>query len=272
MKFRYTMATAALALAGLTWAAPAAKAGATTGDLILSFRFSDNTNTNDLEIDLGASTLFTNTAVLNLTYGANYYAGANTGGLASSDLDAVFGTSGGAWNTLSNLVWDVSGHTGTTSSNTHLFATQPTTGTITASAPGASLTSPGGRLQNLSNGFQGSASAVALTSPTGWAVPISPASAGEYTQALKNGNNGSSDFGFFGVSTESGVSSSGNVSLELYNYGPATRTDLGTITLTPTGGLTFTGSAASVPEPSTFSALAGGLGLLGFLRRRRLTA
>jgi hypothetical protein len=264
------MTTAALALAGLAWTAPAATAA--TGDLILSFRFSDNTNTNDLEVDLGQQSLFTTTATLNLTYGANYYAGSNAGGLSSSDLDAVFGTTGGAWNTLSLLSWDVSGHTGTTSSNTHLFATQPTTGGITAAAVGASLTNPGGRLQTLSNGFQGTASAVSLTSPAGWAVPISPATQSEYTGALRNASpTVSNDFGFFTVSTETGVSSSGNVSMELYNYGPSTRTDLGTFTLTPSGNFTFTGIAA-VPEPSTLTALAGGLGLLGFFRRRRATA
>ncbi|EDY15843.1 hypothetical protein CfE428DRAFT_6633 [Chthoniobacter flavus Ellin428] len=265
------MATAALALAGVALTAPVAKAAATTGDLILSFRFSDNTNVNDIEIDLGQQTNFTTTSVLNLTYGANYYAGSNLGGLASSDLDAVFGTSGGAWNTLSNLVWDVSGHIGTTGTNTHLFATQPTTGTITAAAPGSNLTSAGSRLQNLSNGFDGVASSVAVTSPEAWAVPISPATVSEYTFALKNGSNTSNDFGFFTTSTESHVSSAGNMSMELYNYGPSTRTDLGTITLTSDGQLSFTGSAASVPEPSALTALAGGIGLLGFLRRRRVS-
>jgi len=270
MKLRYTMATAALALAGVALTAPAAKAA--TGDLILSFRFSDNSNANDIEIDLGQQTNFTTTSVLNLTYGANYYAGSNLGGLASSDLDAVFGTSGGAWNTLSNLVWDVSGHIGTTGTNTHLFATQPTTGTITAAAPGSNLTTAGGRLQTLSNGFDAVASTVTLTSPEAWAVGITPATQSEYTGALRNASPAvSNDFGFFTTSTESHVSSAGNMSMELYNYGPSTRTDLGTITLTSDGQLSFTGSAASVPEPSALTALAGGIGLLGFLRRRRVS-
>src|SRR5580693_1694583 len=113
MKIQHTITTVALALAGLALAQPAAQAvSAAAGDLILSFRYSDNSNTNDLEIDLGSQTNFTTSAVLNLTYGSSYYAGSNLGGLASSDLDAVFGTTSGGWNALPLLVWDVAGRTG----------------------------------------------------------------------------------------------------------------------------------------------------------------
>jgi hypothetical protein len=270
MKSRQFIAFAALATAGMTLTG-FAQNFANEGDLILGIR--NGTAVNVLEVDLGPATAFTiaGFANFNLTNGAGYNGPSlnPNPGLAVADLVTIFGAN---WNTL-GLNFSIAGGSGAGASGIVWVTQNPATvaGSIAAGSIGVPLnfisTETGSFLGGFDNttaqnapmvGGDDGSSTADVTSPANYAGAVRPS-------GLAN------DYNFFnGHPTEGVVSSSANVSFALYKYAAgASPVEEGFFTLTPSGGLTYLNE---IPEPSTLSALAGGVAVLGLIRRRRAVA
>jgi hypothetical protein len=235
------------------------------GDLILGFR--NGTAGNLLEVDLGPATSFTRTASFNLTNGASYNGpSANSNpGLAVADLVTVFGAS---WNTL-NLNFGIAGGSGAGASGIVWVTQFPATlaGSIAPGSIGVPLNFIGTETGSFLGGFDNTTAQNApMVGGDDGSTTADVTSSANYAGAVRP-NNLANDYNFFNSHpTEGVVSSSAGVSLAMYKYvAGSAPVEQGVFTLTPSGGLTYNG----VPEPSTLSALAGGVALLGLIRRRR---
>jgi hypothetical protein len=263
MKTKKLAVTAALVLAGVAFIGSTAKAqvSASTGDLILAFRTTDNSVPYNLEVDLGQASQFVGLpggTVLDLSLGGSYFG--STGGLAAADLATVF-SSGSNWNQNSNLVWSVAGTNGPAGNDT-LWATFASTAQNDASK--STQATPASKLSTEETTISGQTS---LTSPQ--AAEIASGANGSYTTEITYGGTAKNyNYFYSNNSTETSVVSSGDATLNLYQLtagsGPAV--EIGTFDLGSSGSLTFT----SVPEPSTYAMALGGLGMLiGAQRLRR---
>jgi len=256
-----------LALAGIIPASASASVVANSGDLILGFRTNDNAIAEDLEVDLGNFSNFTNLApgtVLNLNLNGSYYGSA--GGLSASDLSTTFGTS---WDTLTDIVWSVAGQNNPSgATSVDLYATfTPANGANVNQAIGTTQNNPASRLRTELGALNGQAS---LASPEAAEIASLSSSQSNYSGAIRGTGATTKDYGYFIPTTEALYSSSSSSSLDLFQLshtGPGTPgTDLGTFTLDSAGDLTF---STPVPEPSTYAAVALGGAMLFFARRRR---
>lgn len=256
-----------LAVSGLASAYAQNTVSTQSGDLILAFRTNDNAIQEDLEVDLGPYSDFTNLAagtILNLNLNGSYY-GAD-GGLATADLSTVFGSN---WDTLTDLVWSVAGQNDPTGANsTDLYVTfSPTAGLTVNQASGSSQRTAGARLVNVQGGLDG---VLSLSSSEAGELASSASSQTNYSGAIRGNGTVNKDYGYFSPSTETLYTDSGSSSLDLFSLihgqsGPGT--DLGTFTLTSAGSFSF--EAAPVPEPSTYAAIVLGGATLLLVRRRR---
>jgi hypothetical protein len=266
MKFKKLAVIAAFVLADAAFIGSSAKAqvSANTGDLILAFRTTDNSVPYNLEVDLGQASQFIGLpggTVLDLSLGGSFFG--SSGGLAAADLATVFST-GSNWNQNPNLVWSVAGTSGPAGNDT-LWATFASTAQNDASK--ITQATPAGKLSAEQTTLSGQTS---LTSPQ--AAEILSGANGSYTTEITSGGT-AKNYNYFSSnnSTETSVVSSGDSILSLYQLaagsGPALQ--IGTFDLGSNGSLTFT----SVPEPSTYAMILGGLGLLmgSRLRHRKGT-
>jgi len=256
-----------LAVSGLASAYAQNTVSTQSGDLILAFRTNDNAIQEDLEVDLGPYSNFTNLAagtILDLNLNGSYY-GAD-GGLATGDLSTVFGSN---WDTLTDLVWSVAGQNDPTGANsTDLYVTfTPANGELVNQNTGSGQHTAGARLLNVQGGLDG---ALSLSSSEAGEIASNSASEFNYSGAIRGAGTSNKDYGYFTPSTETLYTDSGSSSLDLFalihgQSGPGT--DLGTFTLTNAGSLSF--EAAPVPEPSTYAAIVLGGATLLLVRRRR---
>lgn len=267
MKKMNKLTVAALALAAIGLASTAASAQVTPGanDLVLGFELAGN-NT-DLEVDLGPATQFTSGAYINLS-----------SDLTLSELTSTYGSN---WtsNTLGTGVsWSVAG---VLSDGASFDATSTLTGQRTSSSSG--LSGAYGAISSLAGGAAGSGSlngspaaatsqsaliggSVTSTNPSGLAASSLPES---YTSEL-GGNPG---YTYVNNPEQTGVGTD-----ELYSFTPQGKvsghyplaTDLGTFTLSDTGGVLsfYFGTPTATPEPSAY-ALGICAALLFLVLRRR---
>jgi hypothetical protein len=262
MKKMNKLTVAALALVSMAFASTAASAQVTTspGDLILGFQITaaPNSSPTDLEVDLGSYSLFTTTATIDLS-----------SKLSVNDLISAFGS---GW------------ANGTAGVGVNWGAAANAAGGTSATKYNLDITSvgakPNGLGTNTLNGYY--QDIVGLTGGSG-GINGSPV-ASTSTSALI-GNSGSPASGIANSYTgqESKLAGlNGNIEMtgagtdELYQYVGAGNTgstvDLGTLKLTSAGGLTFTGSAAAVPEPSAYALGICAVLLFIVLRRRATVA
>jgi hypothetical protein len=248
------LTVAALALAAISLASTAASAQTVSvgaNDLILGFQVPSGTGAAyNLEVDLGSYTNFTaSTPTLTLSQ------------LSVADLVSTFGSS---WATT--VTWSVAGDntaSGFDMTSTQLVKTNSQGGLAGAFGQIGSLNSTLAQQAPTANS---ASSAIIGGSPAASAVP------GSYT-ATEMGNG----YGFVPTAEQTGAGSD-----ELYSFTPQSQTgsginktfpyalDLGTFSLSSAGVLTFTGSAAAVPEPSAY-ALGICAALLFLVLRRRST-
>jgi hypothetical protein len=255
MKKLTTSLAAVLASVALLHTAATAQT-ANTGDLILGFQTASPNagNSDNLEVDLGASTNFTSTAAFSLS-----------SDLSVSDITGTYGSGSSA------LYFGVIGTLGSAGSADDIsFLTAPVGTTIpTAGSKNTLGLDVESKADTLYSGF-GNGSTTGLTGTSDGVVPGAGAS-GTYTYAA--GTNGT-----VGNYVTQGIQAlynpTGSESLSLYELAPGQNTLLGTLDLTVnestgTEALTFVGSA--VPEPQTYLMMGMGLLGLGFLVRRRIS-
>jgi hypothetical protein len=202
----------------------------------------------NLELDLGANTLFTTTSTVNLS-----------SDFSLSDLTTTYGS------TPTDLFLGVTGTTGTPTDNIFITSTDGTIPTQKSNqATINNLISPIYGVYN-----SGLAGATGTTD----SLVQGAGGTGTYTGIANNNQSVGTYNGAFPFTTQAQYSANGTEVLDLFSVakgsGPAT--ELGTITLTTSGtteSLIFQGADASAaPEPSTYALM--GLGALALLAMRR---
>ena len=259
---------ALLAIAGMGISTSAQAFTYSTGDVLIGFRSTNSGITNDYLIDIGQS-LFTTAA-------------ANGGhvvvGTFGTDLSSV-SSFDPSWFTDGTTVWGIAGGnlSGDTARTLYVGygenTANPTPGTSyngrtsTAQNTTQGLFNTVGNNAASGNGTVGSA--VGNTGTTNLTLNGFAFQAGATATSWNGQENKGNGFGqFAGFDSAIGVGSTGN-SIDLYKIAPtvgAAPVLMGTFNVDSTGTITFN---SPVPEPSALTALAGGIGLLGFLRRRR---
>jgi hypothetical protein len=248
------LTAAAMAIVALGFVSTAASAQVVTsaGDLILGFQLAGSPT--NYEVDLGAISQFTATATLDLssdlkvsdltsTYGANWAdttAGVNWGAAA---------TNAGSGNSANNIVL--------------------TSQTKPAGLAKASLGVPAGVVNNYETQSGGISGATAAGTSKSALIGNAGAPA--------NTINASWTSTFSNLQTLGDLQTTGASSIDLYQFNggqfSGTTADLGTLKLSSTGGLTFTGvNAAAVPEPSAYALGICAVLLFVVLRRRATVA
>lgn len=252
---------ALLVLAGMGWTAQSAHALTyTAGDLLIGFRNTGGSVTQDYVIDLGNVSQFTqmNGATFTLSVGDTL-----------GNLTSIFGAT-----PFTNTKWGVTGELSSTlyaGKNESPFGTFPTS------------TTTGNYQRNLSATQDSIASNIDTAGGYYATLTAAPNTTVGAIQSIANGSSwasfmSGSAFGQWGLSafepTISATTSAGHA-LDLFRINPDDTATNGTLAPTyvgrflvdtSTGNITFT---AAVPEPSTLTALAGGAALLGLVRRRR---
>ena len=257
MKKMNKLTVAALALTAVGFASTAASAQVvtSTGDLVLGFQLAGNPT--DLEVDLGSQSLFTPTAVLNLS-----------SDLSVNDLTNTFGANWTSGTSGTGVQWSVSGDVpGSGVSKYNLDVTSTVT-LGSASGTGANILKPYNvDIANLVTGGGGLSGATAAGTSVSALIgsQASPASgiANSYTSQEPQI-----------ASLTANIEQTGAGSVDLFQYqatstSAGTVVDLGTFTLGSNGSLNFNGiSATATPEPSAY-ALGICAALLFLVLRRR---
>jgi len=241
MKIHLTIAV--LAMAGITLVAPQARAQTTYAprDLVLGFRQVGGAN--DLEINIGQSSLY---------YGAS--SGFTVPGVSASDINATFGN-------FNNVLWSVgatvrTGDGGDPSLTVGcLFVTRARTDPAVESVPwlrqsSGALAGTSTKIVSIANNFAGQTPTINSLSAT----VIPDVSAQSYHTFVGGGNYG----GTFQGNVENltpGSFTTGNSVSDLFEILPGSgdSTYLGSFSFEPSGQLSF----SPVPEPSTWGLLAG---------------
>ncbi len=282
MNIRTLLSGGVIAAAGLAITAPAGRATLTynDGDLLLGFHATGNQGAStDYVLDIGRFVNFIPGGSFALNPGATVTLSLGNVGL---DLGTTYGdgTSGSTlWSTRSDLYWGVAGvqkASGNGVTPNTLFATNLEVITGVQSTPwnrpsvSASGT-PATKLQAEGTAYaSGTSTSVGLdqTQSTNSSVGLFQQSDSVNNYASFQTTTGQA-YGYFGGGIE-GTFATGtsNSVLDLYELkaGSGTGAFLGTLQMTNGGNVTFT---SAVPEPSTFAALAIGVGVLASMRRRR---
>ncbi|HEY3900012.1 MAG TPA: PEP-CTERM sorting domain-containing protein [Chthoniobacter sp.] len=242
----------------------------TEGDLFIGFYDSAVSPTTDYMIDVGQASLYTK------NNGSSFTVLTSSNG---SNLSTIYAGDGGAggWYANGNTVWGVVGGPTSTDLGNTLYASTATDNLPASFSPNTN-TNQGGFYTSkigtaagdfLTNGtsYNGTNGTTQLTSDTnsfaakGFNASVPFGFANSFSGDINNDGAGAeTQLALFQVipTNEPGFPSGGVI-------------NEGTFTIDSTGTVTYQ-SAGSVPEPSTFGCLAGGLGLLGLLRRRRALA
>ena len=234
-----------------------------TDDTILSFADDDNAGQGagtNLEVDLGSSSQFTNTAILSFS---------GPSGLELADLVSTYGAS---FFTRGDIVFNVAG---TLNSNDFLV-----TQGGTPVKEDSSVANGTAQVSQVAQTLGGTASNTTSTEAATIGSSSTPASGitGSYDNETLTPGAGQYNYDQFpvtlGKTPTEAVVSGALTTLNLYEYIPVsgraggTPTLLGTFDLTSGGSLTYTGADAA-PEPSTWTLMLGGLGLFFVAMRRR---
>jgi MYXO-CTERM domain-containing protein len=255
MKLKKIILSTAFVVAGTALFQTAAKAqSATAGDLILGFQTTGTGSATNLETDLGAYTGFEGLApgtVINLTTGSNT---AGYGAFSLSDLTATYGA------TPASLFFGAAADNQVLNNDVVLTDASTPTEHVNQSTAFNNITNMPNAFDNGTQGAVGSTDSLV-------AAPFTTGNGTYEGTALVAGtyNNGFSN-------TQAQFSSSGTETLNVYDIPESDDshaiTDLGYLTLTSAGTLTFT----AAPEPSTSTYALFGLGALAMvlaIRRRR---
>ncbi len=272
--------SALLALAGAVALVPSTSMAALSysdGDLLLGIRaLGGQGSTSDYLVNLGSISQYltanTNDTILTLDTEIS-----NT--TVASDLSTLFGSN---WASRSDLVFSITGtkfSAGLTLPNRTMFASR-------ASTPGAHTSLPWDQGSvNTYNPVVGRLQAEGIrfgqgTDINGTQNPQTESGAFSLIQATAGSNShasyqpggtatnapGNIAYGYF--ADPLGVENAINSANDLYVMRPSTAPEvIGQFTIAPNATVTFTPDG--VPEPSTFTAIAGGVALLGVLRRRK---
>jgi hypothetical protein len=259
VKLKHLIATAVLALTGLPFLAPSAKAGTVTTNLsevILGFRATGGMGADiSLEIDLGPAAQFYNAGAGSVTT------------LTQLNVQDLISTYGPDWNTRSDLYWGIVGTTGAsvgTPDNSRpsktLWASSPETTPGTQSLvrnKGTTFAQQGPAntiATMLVNGAPGTLSGATSTANSGSAAKINAASPGSWAYQIQIADGTS--FGYFNPVVEnplntiptspSGVDGTGYTVLDFYELVPGSGagTLLGGFGLNSSGKLVFAKSIA----------------------------
>ncbi|MEP6669133.1 MAG: PEP-CTERM sorting domain-containing protein [Chthoniobacter sp.] len=262
-----------LALVGSIAGAGSANAAVTVsnGDLYLGFRATGGTGSSfDYLIDIGQASIYKNATS---SFVLNSASGINIGNIGI-DLANTFGAN---WATRSDLFWGVVGTVNPLIGTDPLNTEYASKGENTFGTPETAWNSRANSAQNqtntaivtlrttLSNDTAAPNSTRAAIQSTG--------EAGSWFSAVHAADGGGVSFNSSYDSSLEGSFAGGpnGTALDLFRLpvsaSGAAGTYLGNFTTDSTGNITF--NVASVPEPSTLTALAGGAALLGLVRRRR---
>lgn len=266
MKTMKLITVATLALAAIGFASTSASAqSVTTGsqDIILGFEINDGTGqgaTSNLEIDLGATSLFTS------SYSVNSFSQ-----VLGADLSSVYGAN---WASRSDLVWGVGGvlSDGSVQNNFSL-----TSQVALKTGTNGNLANPFGQVGQLAAGLN---STPALSSPSAGSVPTSQSN-GWTGARTASGAVTTDDFRLSGFSgggqSETATGPIGSLNLYTFTPNTASRNEPpatldGAFSLAGSGStatFSYLGAApASVPEPSAYALGICAVGLFVVLRRR----
>lgn len=268
MKMNKLITTVAVALAGVAFFQTAAKAQATTGDLLLGFQTaSPNTgNSLDLETNLGLYSNFTglaNGVTVNLTDG--FTTAGQTGAFSITDLNNTYGSSATA------LKFSVSGTLGALGNN-EVFISNSGNNPPTQTPTNGAAAGIGSMIGTFNGGTAGAAGSTDIT--------VSTSTAGSYQKiAATNGRYGS----VYATTTQQTYNPTGIVTFDLFDQpttGNGSITEVGFFTLygasetsSPSlaGDLTFTSTVVAAPEPSTYALFGiGALVMIIAVRRRNM--
>jgi hypothetical protein len=272
MKLKKLLISTALVVAGAALFQTAAKAQASNGDLFLGFQTTGTGSTINMEVNLGADTLFEGLVpgtVIDLTVNQpSNTASEGYGSMSLTDLTQIYGS------TPSSLYLGVVGQG--TASNEILLGTPVGLVPVPSSNQSALYNSVGNMTGYYNAGYDGSAYSAGSPTPTYGAgtdvfVVASTTALGSYTEVA--GISGSfSNATPGGANAQALYSATGTEKLNVYDLvqGASHATDLGYITLDAADGaggefLTFT----AAPEPSTYALFGlGALVMIVALRRR----
>jgi len=237
--------------------------GYNAGDLLIGFRDSA-ASTVDYLIDVGPVSTFLNASSPFVISGL---------GSTGSNLSAVFSSDSAGWYSSGLASWGVAGDVTKGNGAVVLYAGSPTApGSISSNstyAPNASGTQnqTAGYINEVGNDYaSGAYSSYSGNIP---AIQESTGDTNSWAAVVAAGGGSFNQFsGFEGVTP---------AALNLYQIFPTSKSNgLGTpgttyegqFTIASNGAITYT-PVGAVPEPSALTALAGGAGLLGLIRRRR---
>jgi hypothetical protein len=267
MKMNKLIVSAALALAGVTFLQIAS---ADEPDLILGFQTAGATGSSiNYEVDLGSALQFTSLENTGAQISLSGTGTAGYGAISVTALQADYG-SGTSW-TTDGVQFGVAGTfnvgVGTSAQTNEYYITDASLTNLPARQPNEAGGSDA--IDNLYTGYDDGTTTAGTN-----AVNVATSINGSYTSVAGANGNYSNSFSYL---TQANIPSSGTVSLNLYDAAqgssgtPATL--VGTFTLDSSGDLSFTATAASVPEPSTYALLAiGALGAFLVSRRRSMKA